>query len=183
MANRLERDDTQLIQACLAGEASAWNDLVERYGRLVYSIPAKLRFSAADADDVFQKVFAIVLRRLETLRDQRRLGAWLIRTTYRECWRHAKVYKQAAALDETLPADGEAAAEEVSRLEEQDLVRQALARIDERCRKLLTALFMMSEKPDYERISRDLGMPIGSIGPTRARCFQKMEAILRELGL
>lgn len=165
------------------GDPTAWNDLVDRYGRLVYSVPAKLRFAAADADDVFQKVFAIVLRRLETLRDQQRLGAWLIRTTYRECWRHAKVYKKSAPLDESFPADGEPAEDEVSRAEQQDLVRQGLARIDERCRKLLTALFMVSDKPDYERISRELGMPVGSIGPTRARCFQKMEAILRSLGL
>ncbi|HYN88697.1 MAG TPA: sigma factor, partial [Ardenticatenaceae bacterium] len=71
------RSDPALIQACINGDQSGWNELVDRYGRLVYSIPQRYGLSATDADDVFQNVFTIVLRRLESLRDQTRLSAWL----------------------------------------------------------------------------------------------------------
>jgi RNA polymerase sigma factor (sigma-70 family) len=87
MADFKHSNDATLIRACLAGEQSAWNTLVERYSRLVYSVPRKLGLSDNDADDIFQVVFGIVLRKLETLRDHDRLAAWLIRTTHREAYR------------------------------------------------------------------------------------------------
>lgn len=73
--------------------------------------------------------------------------------------------------------------DEVSRLERQHLVRQSLDQLDERCRKLLRALFFDSESKSYEQIAADLGMKIGSIGPTRARCFKGLEKILVKAGL
>ena len=78
-------NDAALVHACLAGDQRAWDELVERYGRLVYGIPRRMGFSAADADDVFQNVFAILLRYLSDLRDYTRLAAWLVTTTRREC--------------------------------------------------------------------------------------------------
>ncbi len=74
----MPRDDSQLIQACLDGDNGAWKELVERYGRLVYSIPIRYGFSSADADEVFQNVFVIVFRQLRKLRQQAALAAWLI---------------------------------------------------------------------------------------------------------
>ena len=78
------RNDLQLIQACLAGRHDAWDELVDRFKRLVYSIPRRYGFSDADADDVFQNVFIILYRKLDTVRDHERLAGWLIRTTHRE---------------------------------------------------------------------------------------------------
>lgn len=179
------REDKALVEACLRGDASAWDELVERYGRLVYSIPRKLGLSDSDADDVFQVVFGIVLRRLETLRDVDRLSAWLIRTTYRESWRLGK--RRRRERPDELPAglsdDGEPTEEQTLALERQQLVRQALGQIDPRCRALLEALFFCADTPDYQAIAEKLNMKIGSIGPTRARCFQKLEALLRRAGL
>jgi RNA polymerase sigma factor (sigma-70 family) len=175
--------DGELVQACLRGDSSAWNELVERFGRLVYSIPRKLGFSLTDADDVFQTVFGVAYRRLASLRDESRLSAWLIRTTYRECWRMRRARDAGRPLNENLSDDGMPAEDVVLRAEQQHFVRQALSQIDERCRDLLTALFLETEQRSYDEIAAGLGMPVGSIGPTRARCFKKMETALRRLGM
>jgi len=177
------QSDAELVQACLRGEAAAWDLLVERFGRLIYSIPRKLGFSDTDADDVFQTVFGIAYRRLESLRDETRLSAWLIRTTYRECWRLKRGARTLQTVDENVAASGEAAEDEILRLERQQRVREALEQVDARCRELLSALFLEAKEPSYDEIAARLGMPVGSIGPTRARCFKKMESTLRRLGL
>jgi RNA polymerase sigma factor (sigma-70 family) len=179
----MDMSDGELIRSCLRGDAAGWNALVDRYGRLVYSIPRKLGFSATDADDVFQTVFGIAYRRLAGLRDETRLSAWLIRCTYRECWRLKRAASTAAQLEDGLADDGTPAPEAVERIERQHIVRQALTAIDERCRNLLTALFLEAAERSYEEIAAALGMPVGSIGPTRARCFKKLETSLRGLGL
>jgi RNA polymerase sigma factor (sigma-70 family) len=178
------RDDQRLVDDCLRGDASAWDELIERYGRLVYSIPRRIGLSASDADDVFQIVFGIVLRKLDTLREVDRLPSWLIRTTYRECWRVARRRPQLAG---DLPAEAEsdeaAPPEEFERAERIHMVRQAIMGLDDRCRALLEALFFQKDTPDYEQIAEMLGMKVGSIGPTRARCFKKLESLLGKSGL
>lgn len=175
--------DPALVEACLAGDPRAWEELVDRYGRLVYAIPRRMGLSSADADDVFQDVFATLLRSLGSLRDRARLAAWLITTTRRECWRRGKASGRLVELDETLHDGRPEAIDEVTRLEREQSVREAVGRLDGRCRDLLTALFFDASQPGYEVIARRLGIPVGSIGPTRARCFKKLEAHLMELGI
>lgn len=177
------RSDPALIQACLDGDETAWHELVERYGRLVYSIPRRYGLCQADADDIFQNVFTIALRRLSSLRDQTRLSAWLITTTHRECWRLGKLARADAALDDAIVDVSSPPAEKILHWERQHLVRQALDQLDERCQALLTALFLEPTTPTYEEIAARVGMAVGSIGPTRARCFKKLEAILNEMGV
>jgi RNA polymerase sigma factor (sigma-70 family) len=174
-----------LIEACRAGQHEAWDELVDRYGRLIYSIPHRYRMSPADADDVFQNVFTILLRRLDTLRDETKLSSWLITTTHRECWR---IGRRAASFppeditrffdDLTAPPE-----DETIRWEQQHLVRQALEELGGRCQRLLTALFLAGEKPRYDRVAEELGMRVSSIGPTRSRCFRKLGKILARLGV
>ena len=176
--------DAQLIAACLRGEPRAWDALVERYRRLVYSIPRRLGLSETDADDVFQIVWGIVLRRLETLKDVERLAGWLSQTTYRESWRLGKRRRQQATaeLDDRQPDDESPSDDDILKWERQHLVHTALGRLDDPCRRLLEALFLSPDDPDYQTIADRLGMKIGSIGPTRARCFKKLEGLLRQLG-
>ncbi|HBY98208.1 MAG TPA: sigma-70 family RNA polymerase sigma factor [Chloroflexi bacterium] len=176
------RSDPALIQSCLDGDETAWNELIERYGRLVYSIPRRYGLCPADADDVFQNVFTIVFRRLPSLRDQTRLSAWLITTTHRECWRLGKLADSAAALDETVVDVSSPPAQEVLRWERQHVVHEALDQLDERCQALLKALFLDPDRPNYEEIAAQLGMAVGSVGPTRGRCFKKLETILVAMG-
>lgn len=177
------RDDSALIRACLDGDESAWKDLVTRYGRLVYSIPHRYGLSASDADDVFQNVFTIVYRQLPNLRDETRLAAWLITITHREARRVSTHLPVSADLDETAEDGSDPPFEQVQALERQHLVREALGQMGSPCRELLTALFLDPDSLSYEKLAARLGIPIGSIGPTRARCFKKLESILLAHGV
>ncbi len=177
------RADKELIQACLAGDQDAWNLLVKRYGRLVYSIPRRYGLSEADADDVFQSVFTILFRKLPSIRDQTRSSAWLIRTTHRECYRIAKRSRRDPEIDRTTVDVSGPSDEQALAWERQHLVRQALHRLGGRCEQLLTALFLSTGPPNYKAIAEQLGMKVGTIGPARARCFEKMETILIEMGI
>lgn len=174
-------DDNILVENCLAGDQEAWKELVNRYGRLVYSIPRKYGLSAADADDVFQNVFSIAQRRLPTLRNQKTLAAWLITIACRESWKFGKRREVAEELVESISDDGMPPHEQVLLWERQHLVRQALAQLGEPCQSLLTALFLDPNGPSYQQIAAQLGIALGSIGPTRARCFKKLEAILMDM--
>jgi RNA polymerase sigma factor (sigma-70 family) len=170
------------VRDCLDGRPDAWSELVDRYERLVYSVPRRCGLGEADADDVLQSVFTMLFRKLESLRDHDRLASWLLTTAYRESWRVSRrrgpVYApDAAGADPVMPS-----APEIQRQEHQHLVRQALRMLGGRDAALLSALFNSVGDPSYEAIARELGMSVGSIGPTRARAFRKLEKILRELG-
>lgn len=183
----VHRSDPELIRACRQGNQAAWNELVERYGRLVYSIPKRYGLSDPDADDVFASVWATVFRKLEALRDQTRLSAWLITTTHRECWRIGKKpaapTAKYAELDRHIADVSTPSDEQLATWERQRLVRQSLDQLGGPCKDLLSALFLEPGEPSYHVISKRLGMSLGSIGPTRARCFKKLEKIMIELGL
>ncbi len=182
-SRRATMSDADLVQACLDGDAAAWDEVLRRFGRLIYSIPRRYGFSDADADDVFQVVLTILFRKLDTIRDLDRLSAWLIRTTHRECYRIGKKSGRYAELDRDIEDVNEPTGEDAELWERRHLVRQGLRRLGGRCEQLLTALFMTPGQPNYETIARQLDMKVGSIGPTRARCFEKLETILVELGL
>lgn len=186
-ANNLRTDgnrtDAELIQACLEGDEIAWKDLIDRYGRLVYSVPRRYGLSASDADDVFQNVFSLVFRRLAGLRDQQRLAPWLITISYRETQRVLKKAPPSKELDEAMPDGNDPPLDQVQAWERQHLVHRALEQLGSPCRDLLTALFLDSSDASYEQVSARLGVPLGSVGPMRARCFRKLEAILARLGI
>jgi RNA polymerase sigma factor (sigma-70 family) len=174
---------TELIKACQRGEQAAWDLLVERYGRLVYSIPRRYGLGEADADDVFAAVWANVFRKLESLRDDTRLSAWLITTAHRESWRVGKKRGTYQQLDGMIADVSEPSPGQAETWERQHVVRQALRQLGGRCEELLTALFLVHGEPNYQAIAERLGMPVGSIGPTRARCFRKMQEVLAGMGL
>lgn len=175
-------DDLDLVERCIAGEQRAWNDLVEKYARLVYSIPRRYGFCEADADDVFQTVFSIVIKSLPKLRDHARISSWLITTTRRECWRKGRGRSPHVEMPESVVDPHESPEMDVQRLERRQMVREAMQQLCWRERALLEALFMQTRPRSYEDISRELEIPVGSIGPTRARAFRKLEEILRSMG-
>src|SRR5215510_15119844 len=127
--NFTNRSDSSLVQACLDGQQGAWDAVVERYERLVYSVALKSRLSPSDADDVFQAVFLSLYRNLSQVRDQARLSAWLITSTHREAWRVAR--RRLKTVDD-LALNAEPAAlepDEVEAVERQHLVRQSLTEL------------------------------------------------------
>jgi RNA polymerase sigma factor (sigma-70 family) len=181
----MHRSDPELIKACQRGDQAAWNELVDQYGRLVYSIPRRYGLSDADADEVFAGVWATVFRKLDDLRDDTRLSAWLITTTHRECWRVSRKRSTYKELDAHFADVSEPSPDKAEAWERQHQVRRALQTLGGRCEELLTALFLErgGAETRYDVIAERLGMPVGSIGPTRARCFKKLQAILEEMGV
>ncbi len=190
-ADYAQLSDSELVTACLENDAQAWETLILRYQRLIYSIPVKQGFSSVDAADVFQSVCLILLKKLPSLRKQEKLFSWLMTTTTRECWRVAAQWKRqgASANRETfesanrlteVPASGALAEEAGIALEQQQIVRQAIERLPERCRKLIALLFYNQDEPSYTEISRQMKIPVASIGPTRARCLQKLKKDLED---
>ncbi len=175
-----ESDDI-LIQACLRRNENAWRALVQRYGRLVHSISRRCGLSPQDADEVFQNVFAIVLRQLPRLRDRRLLAAWLITIARRESQRYSKHRTRTVELDESVLDDASDPFEHAVAWETDLMIRRAISQLEPRYRDLLSELFLAPDKPDYKEISRRLGIPLGSIGPSRARCFRKLELILASM--
>jgi RNA polymerase sigma factor (sigma-70 family) len=175
------RSDPALVQGCLDGDETAWKQLVDRYGRLVYSIPRRYGLSVADAEDIFQNVFTIVFRQLGSLRDQTRLSAWVITITHRQTQRLLRGLPDHESIDDEANSADAQALEGIQRWERRQMLHEAMSQLDPRCRQLLTDLLRESV-PNYEELAGRLGMAVGSIGPTRARCFKKLEAILAALG-
>ena len=179
----MDRSDADLIQACLRGDARAWQELVARFSRLVYSIPRRQGLSPEDADDVFQNVFTIIYRQLPTLREYQALPAWIITITQRQCTRVRRHGQHDIELDEA-DVDGSLTPDDpVTTWERQHLVQQALSKLDPRCQQLLTALFLDEGGESYKVVAERLNIAMGSIGPVRARCFKKLEAILDAMGI
>ena len=180
--------DTELIDACLEGTNQAWEALLVRYQRLIYSIPLRYGLPEHDANDIFQNVSLSLLKNLARLRDRKRLGAWLVITTRRECWRvfhhnqQVTLHPETLDLNEQLP-DNEYSEDDFLALERQTVVRAAVDSLDGSCQQLLKQLFYAEPRPSYTEIARVLALPEGSIGPTRARCLEKLMRILEKMGL
>lgn len=184
--------DQPLIHACLAGDRRAWETLIRRYERLLYSIPIRCGLSEDDAADVFQVVCLRLLENLGKLRDERHLTGWLVTTAKHESWRlhrRRKRQQNETSLDpndpgdlESVPGSDPAPHEEIIRLENEQLVRRAMSELAERCRLLLSLLYHTDPPPSYVEIARRLDVSPGAIGPTRARCLQQMKKVLDRLG-
>ncbi len=186
--------DRDLIEACLKGDKGAWDTLIKRYAALIYSTCLRTGLSAADSEDVAQDVCVILLDHLADVRDTAKLSSWLISTTKREVWRfqRRKGLKLASELgdgewdlDSAAGVNMETADSpetEVLALEEQQLVRQAMEDLPERCRRMLTLLYCTDDPVSYTDIAEELALPVGSIGPTRARCLQSLRKLLAAHG-
>ena len=180
------RTDPELVALCLQGDSEAWETLIIRYRRLIYSIPVRFGFTAADASDVFQAICLKLIEHLHQLKDESKVSSWLITTTTRQCL-HIKSlkYRESGGDDDVQEQADPAENLEAIRVltEQQQTVRQAVERLSGRCRELIDMLYFDQHSRSYEEIGQILGMPIASIGPTRARCLEKLRTILRRLGV
>jgi RNA polymerase sigma factor (sigma-70 family) len=186
-----EKTDQELVKACLANSEPDWEALIARYERLIFSIPIKLGMSSQEALEIFQSVCFILLKKLPQLRKQERIYSWLITTTTRECWRVRALKRRDAApagvegsnglrTAQAAPTPEQLAYERRVADEQNRVVREAVLALPEKCRELIIMLFYLNEEPTYEDIAVRLNMPVSSIGPTRARCLQKLKKILAE---
>lgn len=188
-------DDARLVARCRQGDAGAWAALVQRYQRLVYAIVRRTGFDEHAAADVFQTVFSRLLQHLPRLDDPSRLQAWIVTTTKREALLQRQRAQRTVSMHRSgdggdaeaggWTADWEPADEadgperQLDELQQLHVLRQAMDRLDARCRDLLALLFTDDDtRVPYEEVGRRLGLPVGSIGPTRARCLGKLRSLI-----
>lgn len=181
--------DAEWIARCRQGDARAWEAVVRAYERLVYSIPLNLGLSAEDADDVTQATFGVLLSSLDSLTEPDRLGAWLSTVARRQSIRVIEAHQRerrragAAAAEAQTNVDDSAAHQIVDDVE---WVHQGLSRLSDRCQRVLAELFFSEPAGTagvdggtvYEAAAARLGMPVGSIGPTRKRCLESLREAL-----
>ena len=196
--NYAEPDATttsELVEQCLNGNEHAWNLLVQRYARLVHAIAVRHNLPPAEVDDIGQDVFVALAQHLHEIQDPERLPGWLVTTARRLCWRAVQRRRAEISLDPAGGDEDEGAA--VHQLESpqptpdslvdvwgrQQMLDQAMELLHERCQQLIGLIFLDPAEPSYDEISVQLGIPKGSIGPTRNRCLQQLRSILRGLGV
>jgi len=175
------RDDpvvVALVARAAGGDQAAWNDIVERYAPLVWSICGRYKLSSQDVEDVGQTVWLRLVEQLGNLRQPAALPGWIATTTQRECVRVSRAGRRsdrsAAAPDDLESVAGPAEIEqEVITAEKHAALRAAFAELPLRCRQMLA--LMLSEPPrSYGEISTILQIPVGSIGPERGRCLHRL---------
>jgi RNA polymerase sigma factor (sigma-70 family) len=184
------------VERCLHGDAEAWRQLVEHYTPFVLRVAFQHSLSRSEAEDIGQDVFLALAQNLHSLQDPARLPGWLLTTTRRLCWRAVQTRRRELLPDEAdladLPAERPlrplySALPSVNELleswERQEMISLGMGRLNERCRRLLSLLFLAPDEPSYDEIAAQVNLPKGSIGPTRNRCLQQLRQLLDSLGM
>ena len=177
--------DTSLVARCMDGDEDAWAALVRRHGPAVWTIARRAGLADDDAADVYQTVWRIAVESLPRLRDSERFPAWIAQTARFQAARAVRTIcstRRALGRIEARDTDDAVAESEVEAVERRRTVANAMGRIGDRCAHLLRALYFDDASPDYAEIARRLGMRIGSIGPTRARCLARLRDALGRNG-
>jgi RNA polymerase sigma factor (sigma-70 family) len=176
------RDDPSVIALVCrvaGGDQVAWNELIERYSPLVWSICLRYQLDSQEIDDVGQSVWLLLVEHIGSLREPAALPGWLATTTKHECLRALRAARrrdlQALPLPDHMPLgpSDTMIEHEVIKAERDAALRMALAELPPNCHDLLSML-ISDPPPGYAQISATLGIPMGSIGPTRARCLERL---------
>ena len=175
-----------LVARCLEHDEAAWTGLVRRYSNLIYATIVRVQLPEHDVEEAFQSSIVAIHQQLPRLREPDRLVSWIVGIAHRQAINRIR----ARTRDLSVPgvdlqmyvAEEELPDTERLRLVEIHEVREAIEGLSDRCRRLLHSLFFEHPVPDYETISKRDGVPIGSIGPTRARCLDKLRSTLVDGG-
>ena len=171
--------DAQLVERCRAGEAAAWNELVERFSRYVYAITVRaFRLPEHDAEDVFQEVFARTYERLDSLRDDAAIRPWIAQLTRNACIDRLRSTGREELLADPLEGEIDLVLEQ---LDEALTVHEGMRAMSSNCREILDRFFARDES--YRTIGEALGIPAGTIASRISRCLGKLRSVLegREL--
>lgn len=182
--------DERLIASCLKGDQEAWSALIDRYKNLIYSIPVKLGLHQ-DAADIFQAVCVDLLSELPRLREHRALPKWLMQTCYHKCLRNQRAAERLVELapegtesEAALPAPNldDLPEHMLVQLEQEQILRDAVSELPEKCEQMVRLLFFEMPPRPYEEIAAELGMATGSIGAIRGRCLAHLRKQLEKRG-
>lgn len=186
VASELGRSDAELLAACRRGDQTAWNTLVSRFQNLICAIPRNAGLGEHLVGEVFQEVFLALFQKLDEIEQPDRLRAWLVTAAKYKTWRLRSKERFSSSRseedeeDESLRIPDEALLpdEALVELEEQHLVRAAVATLDERCQTIIKMLFYAAEPHSYVEIGAAIGVGETSVSPLRARCLKKLSRLL-----
>src|SRR5271169_5477443 len=176
-------DVAALVRHAAQGDHQAWEGLVDQFGRLIWSITVEFKLRESDAADVVQTTWLRLLEHIDRIQYPDRVGSWLAATARNECLRSLAARKRVVPVDDDVELTSAVAHEpdidERLLADERDqVVRDALSRLPRRWQRLLEML--MADPPvPYADISDELGLPVGSIGPTRGRCLARLRVLLQ----
>lgn len=178
--------DAQLVNECLRANEEAWSTLIDKYKRLIYSIPVKYGFSTDDATEIFQAVCVELLSELPKLREPKALPKWIMQIAAHKCLHHKRQTQRTEArdpndqsFDAIVPGRAEAILREA---EEEQTLRDAISNLPPRCRQLIQMLFFEEPPRPYGQLASELGLATGSVGFIRQRCLERLRKRLRETG-
>lgn len=177
-------DAALLVPRAAAGDRSAWEALVDQYSRLIWAVTRDFRLPESDAADVVQSTWLRLLEHISRIEYPDRIASWLTTTARHECLRHLAAARRVTLVDGDSTAFEATAAqlpgvdERLLAAEQAGAVRDAMSKLPSRSQQLLELL--MADPPvSYLEISDQLGLPIGSIGPTRGRCLERLRLMLQ----
>jgi RNA polymerase sigma factor (sigma-70 family) len=181
------KSDRELVDGCLRRREDDWNLLVDKYKKLVFSIPIRYGFSREEAADIFQSVCLELIQELPKLRDPEALPKWLMQVTAHKCFHWKKQRSRMVSRDDeeagipeaSIPPDADL---KVREIEEEQMLRNALAELPPRCRELIHMLFYEEPKRPYRQVAESLGLATGSIGLLRQKCLDRLKKRLDSLG-
>lgn len=186
-ARSLEKTDAELVLACRRGDETAWNALVDRYQRLIITIPRRAGLSEEQAADVFQEVFLTLFEKLDEIEQPDRIRSWMVTTAKFKTWgivRSSKGFyspetEEEMELEMASLKDASPLADDVLiELEQQHQIRTALKELEERCQKILSMIYLRDSAASYAEVASAIGVGETSISPMRSRCLQKLAKIL-----
>lgn len=186
-ARSLEKTDAELVLACRRGDETAWNALVDRYQRLIITIPRRAGLSEEQAADVFQEVFLTLFEKLDEIEQPERIRSWIVTTAKFKTWgiiRSKKGFYSPETSEEmefemaSLPDASPLADDVLIELEQQHQIRTALKKLEERCQKILSMIYLQDSAASYAEVATAIGVGETSISPMRSRCLQKLAKIL-----
>jgi RNA polymerase sigma factor (sigma-70 family) len=182
-------DLVDLVNAATLGDQAAWDTLVGRFSRLVWGICGAYRLNPADASDVFQLTWLRLLEHLDSIREPARLPGWLATTCRRECQVQLRRNHRLQPTDEDRLLNlgsVEPAIDQATLIADRDkALWSAFGRLSDRCQQVLRVLVVTAEEgpPSYHVVAQALGLPMGSLGPTRMRCLDRLRRFLDDEGI
>ncbi len=187
--SRFEKSDAALLRLCQKGDETAWNDLVERFQRLIFAIPRRAGLSEEQASDVFQDVFFELFKKLDNIEQLDKIRAWLVTTAKFKTWgviRERKglltdlseedLAKEMEGMVDAMPL----ADDILVQMEEQHLIRAALKQLEERCRTIISMIYLREPPASYAEVGEKIGVGETSISPLRTRCLKKLTDLLKK---
>ena len=167
----------ELLTRAAAGERAAWDALVDRFDRMVWSVARGFRLDEAAASDVAQTVWLRLIENVDRIQDPERLPGWLVTTCRREAMKVLKRGERDIPSEFEYDIEDESPSIESMLIEDEEsrAVMEAFGELDEECRQLLR-LLTVEPALSYEEIAEAVGRPVGSLGPTRGRCIERLKA-------